>query len=657
MQRASESQRLFGSDEPPPAARELRAGPLTLLLEGADLRYIRFGSRELVRRLYVAVRDHNWDTIPLQLSNLEIRADASSFQVSFDAAHVQGGVDFAWRGAISGGTDGTISYSLDGAPRSRFRRNRIGLCILYPVRECAGQPCEIFHVDGSLEESVFPLEIGPQLVIDGVIWPVLPFADMRGIAHEVVPGVTAITSFEGDTFEMEDQRNWTDASYKIYSTPLALPWPVEVGPDTAVAQRFSLRLELAQGALASADTDAEGGEVTVQLGEATRPLPKIGLGFASHGEPLSARELALLRALHPAHLRVDLDLASAGYLAVLAAAAQQAASLGAALEVALFCSDAGARELEELRGKLADLPPIARWLVFHQREKTTPAWLLEQARAALPGAPVGGGTNVYFTELNRSRPPLELVDVVAYSINPQVHAFDNRSLVETLAAQGATVASARAFCGDRPLAVSPVTLRPRFNPNATGPEPAPAPGELPSQVDPRQASLLGAGWTLGSLKYLGEAGADSITYYETTGWRGLLEREHGPALPEAFPSQAGQLFPLYHVFAALAPFATDTGGSIVASESSAPLRVEALALRAGGRTRILLASFDEDACAITLHGLPEGAAQLRVLDAGSYAAAMDSPQLLNQGGEPLAPTGGVLSLELAPFAVVCVDIE
>ena len=30
---------------------------------------------------------------------------------------------------------------------------------------------------------------------------------------------------EGDTFEMEDQRNWSDASYKTYVRPLALPWP------------------------------------------------------------------------------------------------------------------------------------------------------------------------------------------------------------------------------------------------------------------------------------------------------------------------------------------------------------------------------------------------------------------------------------------------
>ena len=121
--------------------------------------------------------------------------------------------------------------------------------------------------------------------------------------------------------------------------------------------------------------------------------------------------------------------------------------------------------------------------------------------------------------------------------------------METLAAQAVTLQSARRFCADRPLAVSPVTLRPRFNPNATGPEPAAAPDELPPQVDVRQMSLLGAGWTLGSIKYLADGGAASATYYETTGWRGVMETEQGSPLPRRFRSEPGMVFPLYHVLA------------------------------------------------------------------------------------------------------------
>jgi hypothetical protein len=31
---------------------------------------------------------------------------------------------------------------------------------------------------------------------------------------------------EGDAWEMEDHRNWLDASFKTYVRPLALPYPM-----------------------------------------------------------------------------------------------------------------------------------------------------------------------------------------------------------------------------------------------------------------------------------------------------------------------------------------------------------------------------------------------------------------------------------------------
>ena len=48
---------------------------------------------------------------------------------------------------------------------------------------------------------------------------------------------------EGDTFEMEDQRNWTDASYKTYVRPLALPWPYTLEPARADRQSVTLAIE------------------------------------------------------------------------------------------------------------------------------------------------------------------------------------------------------------------------------------------------------------------------------------------------------------------------------------------------------------------------------------------------------------------------------
>ena len=70
-------------------------------------------------------------------------------------------------------------------------------------------------------ETAFPLAISPDQ----------PFADMRALTHEVAPGLRATVRMTGETFESEDHRNWSDASFKHYCTPIspAVPGDRESG--------------------------------------------------------------------------------------------------------------------------------------------------------------------------------------------------------------------------------------------------------------------------------------------------------------------------------------------------------------------------------------------------------------------------------------------
>src|SRR5437868_6956610 len=105
---------------------DLRAGPLRMELDGADLRYVRLGHHEVVRRLYVAVRDRSWNTVPPALSNLVVDREPDRFRVTFTCAHRQDAVDFLWDGLVTGSADGTIRYAMHGRARSTFERARIG---------------------------------------------------------------------------------------------------------------------------------------------------------------------------------------------------------------------------------------------------------------------------------------------------------------------------------------------------------------------------------------------------------------------------------------------------------------------------------------------------------------------------------------------------
>ena len=637
----------YGKNNPPPEHKKLQAGPLSLIFEDGDLRYVRFGNQEIIRRVYVAIRDRNWNTVLPKLSNLQMDIADNKFQITYDVENKEDDIHFFWQGKIIGEDNGTITFSMDGEAISTFERNRIGFCLLHPM-SCSGIPCHIEKADGTTKKGIFPESISPHQ----------PFMDIQAISHQIEPDLWTEIRFSGDTFEMEDQRNWTDASYKTYCTPLAVPYPVEVKTGTKISQSIKLTLKSESNKIKLVKkiehlANEKDNHAVFKLDKKTSTrIPYIGLGIASHGHPLSEKELERLKTINLSHLRVDIDL-SLDYQQTLQKARNEANSLSVSLEIALHLNDSAEEQLKNWKRVVEQFAPtVTTYLIFHQNELSTSSQWIEIARRYLPDTKIGAGTNAYFTELNRGRPPVELLDLVCYSINPQVHAFDNSSLTETLEAQAITVGSAQQFSAGLPLAVTPVTLLPRFNPNASAPEPNSKANQLPPQVDVRQMSLYGAGWTLGSIKHLSQSGAYSTTYYETSGWRGVMETEKGSQLPKKFQSIPGSVFPLYHVLADIGDFA---GGEIMPSTSSNPLKLEGIAIKKGNLKRIILANLSLDPLQVKVKDLAENVL-VRHLNETNIQSAKTNPEAFRtESGQRLSTSNGHLTLDLDSYAVARID--
>ena len=648
----------YGSEKELPQQVPLRAGPLELIYEQGDLRSIRVGDQEIVRRMYIAVRDRNWGTVPAVLSKVKIQSQENSFRISYEAAHRQGEIAFDWIATVYGNPDGTITFLMEGQALNSFWKNRIGFCILYPAG-LAGRTAEITHSDHRRETAIFPVDLCSEQ-------PVAPFEDLTRVAHEAAPGVLASLEMSGDFFEMEDQRNWTDASYKIYSTPLRLPYPVQVSAGTTFAQQVRLRLRSDRGEVlpaSPAQQPASLPALTLEEGEPARPLPALGLGMASHAQPCTAAEIERLRPLRLSHLRVDLQPGAPACRETLERACAAARDLGCGLEAALLCSDQPAAELADFRQLLEELrPPILAWLCFPAKEyfqggSATPQ-VVQAVRQALQDypapaqIPIYSGTNTDYIFMRRSMPPLDQIAGLSFSMCPQVHAFDNTSLMETLEGQAAAAASASRLGQGRPVRVSPVTLKMRFNPYATAAAPKPRPGELPPEVDPRQMALFGAAWTLGSIRALALAGAASLTYFETTGWRGVMETQSGPPEPRIFRSLPGSVFPLYHVLADMGDFA---GGVITALRSSTPLQVTGVLLEKDGHKRLLAANLTPAPLTVQLPALP-GFHHARSLNEKALPAALLSPRTFHEAWQPFpAETDTPLQHHLLPYEVLTLD--
>lgn len=495
-----------------PAARTFKAGPVELDYENGDIRQVRVGDTEIIRRVYMAVRDHVWDTADCHILEENISETGESFEISYSARYSYNGTEvYEAAVTVSGNTDGTIAYKVRGKALAQFSRNRIGICVHHPIRECVGREVTITDPAGHASVSQFPQLISPHQ----------PFLNIRQMHWKAGGVVEASVDFEGDIFESEDQRNWGDACYKTYSTPLSIPIPVQVNAGDVIEQSVTIKVQ--PGQVAIGGTSAASPEVVENR------FPNIGYARPSSSVQLTPATVELLKKVPFDGFRCELRLASAGWQEVLQECVSEAAQLATKLDLVVFFSGANKNEPHELLQALSPSKALLNsLLVLQNDQKVTPKSLINAVypvfKAKLPQMKIGYGTDGYFTELNRHRPDADtLFDFVSFSTNPQVHASDARSIMENVEALPWIIATARSFAQGREVYVSPLTLKRRRNHDLKADAP-------PEQADKRQGTFFLARFTVLTLAAL--SAADRIILHETVGARGLID---------------GRPFPVYDV--------------------------------------------------------------------------------------------------------------
>ena len=222
------------------ADAELHAGHLTSALEGPDLVDVRWGGLDVASRIQVTVRDPDWGTVAATLVDRRIDRTDGGSRVEIDASHHDDAIAFSWHGSIEANRDGELTFAIDGRAEHDFDYRRIGICVLHPWRTYVGARYEATTETG-LVDGTFPQEIAPQLRRGDTFLPLIPaFTDLEVRFHDEV---VAELAFEGELFELEDQRNWTDPSFKTYPTPLERSEPRTMRAGDRVTQ---MHLEAAE---------------------------------------------------------------------------------------------------------------------------------------------------------------------------------------------------------------------------------------------------------------------------------------------------------------------------------------------------------------------------------------------------------------------------
>jgi hypothetical protein len=639
--------KLYGTVVPESKLRTLRAGPLSVIFDNGALRYIKLGDIEVLRAVAFLVRDEKWGTFTPELSSLKIRQGKSDFRVTYDAHCKDAKRSCRYRAEISCGADGALRFAATALPETDFLTNRTGFMVLHPLTGVAGHPVEVEHVDGRKVKDRFP----------SIINPIQPFFAIRSLRHKVAPGIFATCRMEGDTFEMEDHRNWTDASFKTYVRPLALPWPYTMPKGVEIKQSVTLTFS---GKLPRPKAAGRAKPIEIALGRTGGALPAIGVGVPESEADAAMANARPIAQAAPRHLVCEVDGRRGGLAGALGVYQRlgKATNADVILEVILPGAQSPATEFAPIAEavKRVGLIPAAisvspaidlRGVLPGSKGPDGPtlAEIYRAARAAFPGVKLGGGTFAFFTELNRKRPPTEHLDFVTHTTCPIVHAADDVSVMETLEALPYVTQSAKAFIGGKAYCIGPSSIPTRLNPYAASTASNPGDARVClADIDPRQRGLFGAAWTLGYVATLAPEGPAAITLGAATGPAGMIYRRTNYAQPYFDEAGAPTLYPLYHVVAGLG---AASGSKLVVTKSGAPGKIAALAYRAKSGPVLWLANLTGETQMARVSGF-NGGALLHALDESSFVAATRDAGYLGKGGKALKKVGTV---ELAPYAV------
>lgn len=495
-----------------PARKLLSAGPWAAELVGDELANISYAGRRVLRAVKAVVRDQDWRTLQPAAHSLAVTQADEGLRASFTVGFTGHGMEYEGR-LTANFTAEAVDIAFEGLAGRPFFSNRIGLVVLHPPSD-SGRSVTIEHPGGGTSAARFPVEISPHQ----------PFLDVAALGWADA-GSTFKLSFTGDVFETEDQRNWTDASFKTYSTPLSRPFPMAVSPGDTVTQ--TLRLEAAPGR-APHPVTADGGSRhpdpavrrTITIGGPAGSVPPLGLSApAGAARPL----LPPIPGLDAVLVELTEQTGPAprsAWAARLETAAAEAARHGAGLDLRVVTSNPGS-----VAAALGPYLALARRLaVFDPVSHVTEPECWPGLRTSLQAGAFRGellaGARSHFTELNRSsrRTPSD-ADALTFSITPQMHSTETTHVIESVAMQRLAAGNALRLGAGRPVHVGPVTLRPRFNAVATT-----APSGAPeAEADDLQAHPFTAAWTLASIGALTLDGVASVSYFETAGPGGIAD--------------------------------------------------------------------------------------------------------------------------------------
>ena len=402
--------------------------------------------REILRRIFVTVRDRLWQEIAPTRWDSEI--DEARRTITMAARHTNDQVDFEWRGTFYISEDRReLGFEFTGKVLRDMEVCRLGLVVLHPVQSLVG--ARVTAISAQVEQRLTVASmISPQATVNDIPRAMTePFSEL--LVQRSDFGSLALR-FEGDLFELEDQRNWGDASFKTYCTPLRVGFPRVVKAGTSIAHRVEVRFTPAS------IREKSNGFAPARPATAPGIFPTVGREIRSASTQTQFHKDA------PAWHHVHFEVPGEEYEVSLRELLESAPS--AKIELGFEAKGEQTRPSDMVALISAYHPRIARLLVYGAHTSVPAAAVLEswcqqvETSAALRNVPMLAATRGYYVEFNREVAFDSPVSGMAFPLTATVHSDDAATIADNVATIRDMARTARHLTQLTDLVIAPLAL-------------------------------------------------------------------------------------------------------------------------------------------------------------------------------------------------------
>ena len=492
----------------------------SVLRDNLFLRNIKYNNVEILKLISFLVRDKNWNNYSPEIIKTSSYNKDQQLHFEFDLKY--GDVEQLEVKLLLSIGSNSVKLIANGKFLTDFWTNRIGFNLLLPLDGVVNQQVIVSKSDQTTETLKYPL----------IIQPDQPMVKFNNLSYEMFDSIALNIRFDGIHFEMEDQRNWGDASYKIYSGSLLDPFPYKENKNSAFHQEIEITVREKNNSL---ETISNQNIIPLNIQE-EYAMPKIGIKVDNETNGIDIVNVDFVY-----HL-VDFERNTESkpnfnnlpiYLVALIDHTKKVKDIVKDIKDYILSNKISVDKILICpKIYLNSFQPAGEWPSVPKLGD-----YYKEAKIQLPDVHIFSGMVTNFTELNRKKPDGKF-DGINFSFTPIVHDASDYGVLDTPNSLKYILHSVNNFSKDTPIHIGPMTLGMHFNPY--GEKLAANIDQVRLEMtdfDPRHDSLIGLNWTIAVFAETLSKNTKFITIASLKGVHGILTESN----------QKRPLFYLYEV--------------------------------------------------------------------------------------------------------------